>query len=935
MSGITLSRTNAALVLKADSGKVELREPSSAKLVIASIVVVRQTDFGSDIKDVGAANAAGTDSTASRSDHVHAHANQAGGSLHAVATDSVAGFISAADKTKLDAITGTNTGDVTLGAVGSSPNADAASLTGQVLTLQPADDSHPGVMSAADKTKLDAITGTNTGDVTLTAVGSAPNADGASLSGQALTLQPADDTHPGVMSAADKTKLDSFVNAYIGTSTYSGLPTASTHVGALARLTDFNRGLWQSNGTAWVPVDGGGFNVVNFGAVADSSTDNLAAFNAAIAASGAAGAHPYSGDVIVPASPTGGYYVLSGPLHITRTLRLRGEGGSGSNQFDSRPKLLFPAGSNGIVTDWADGVSVNGIGAEIDHLSLVSSHAPEWGPTTSQANGTVVKPRNRTGYVYVNNGSTGTTGSSEPAWNTTIGGTTSDGGVTWTTTVAAGVQMLAFASVHDCSFQNWSGNGIHIEASVPDSNANSWRVKDCFIQGSGGSGIFTRGTDANGGYCLGCIFDGNEAYGINEISFLGNEYIGNEISSNGWNTITRDRAFWEGNTAYSAGERVIPSARNGFVFRTASGGTTGGSEPTWPLVVGNTVVDGTVTWTCYAIYTGGSARLGTSPGPSANTAQGNYVEGGQYPVEVGEGTRWDAGANGSGVDTLSQGWSAYGYLSTGVRFQNVAGGPFFQLCLDTSYPLKFDINETFTNKGYSLGYSGGYWRWRNQDADIYTALSFTTPDAKIHNGNVAAKNGTAAFEGTNGFYLGSDTRIFPSNDKPAATGALYGDIAIRNSFQGVTQTGGAAWINVDVTSSAEAWAKIAGFLKEPIAKTSEYTLRTEDSGQVFSDFGAVSKVPFHLPTYADRGIANYGWWADFICEQDGVGLRIDAPDRADVIYLGNLVSSTNGYIETTKKGSTCRILFTRFADTGINTIGTFFVMALSGEWSVG
>jgi hypothetical protein len=43
------------------------------------------------------------------------------------------------------------------------------------------------------------FSGTNTGDVTLAAVGSTPNANGASLSGQVLTLQPADSTFPGVV----------------------------------------------------------------------------------------------------------------------------------------------------------------------------------------------------------------------------------------------------------------------------------------------------------------------------------------------------------------------------------------------------------------------------------------------------------------------------------------------------------------------------------------------------------------------------------------------------------------------------------------------------------------------------------------------------------------------------------------------------------------
>jgi len=49
-------------------------------------------------------------------------------------------------------VTGTNTGDVTLGAVGSSPSANAASLSGQVLTLQPADATHPGVITTAAQT---------------------------------------------------------------------------------------------------------------------------------------------------------------------------------------------------------------------------------------------------------------------------------------------------------------------------------------------------------------------------------------------------------------------------------------------------------------------------------------------------------------------------------------------------------------------------------------------------------------------------------------------------------------------------------------------------------------------------------------------------------------------------------------------------------------
>jgi hypothetical protein len=58
------------------------------------------------VSTIGTANAEGTATSLARSDHVHDHGAQAlgGGTQHAVATTSVAGFLSAADKTKLDGV---------------------------------------------------------------------------------------------------------------------------------------------------------------------------------------------------------------------------------------------------------------------------------------------------------------------------------------------------------------------------------------------------------------------------------------------------------------------------------------------------------------------------------------------------------------------------------------------------------------------------------------------------------------------------------------------------------------------------------------------------------------------------------------------------------------------------------------------------------------
>lgn len=53
--------------------------------------------------ELAEANAEGSATTLARSDHTHDHGNRSGGALHAAATGAVNGFMSAADKTKLDA----------------------------------------------------------------------------------------------------------------------------------------------------------------------------------------------------------------------------------------------------------------------------------------------------------------------------------------------------------------------------------------------------------------------------------------------------------------------------------------------------------------------------------------------------------------------------------------------------------------------------------------------------------------------------------------------------------------------------------------------------------------------------------------------------------------------------------------------------------------
>lgn len=57
---------------------------------------------------------------------------------------------------------------------------------------------------------------------------------------------------------------------------------------------------------------------------------------------------------------------------------------------------------------------------------------------------------------------------------------------------------------------------------------------------------------------------------------------------------------WAATTAYATTSPhfVTPTTPNGWRYECTTGGTSGGTEPTWPTTLGATVVDGTVTWTC-------------------------------------------------------------------------------------------------------------------------------------------------------------------------------------------------------------------------------------------------------------------------------------------------------------------------------------------------
>ena len=144
--------------------------------------------------------AAGVGTKASRDDHVHAHGNQLGGTLHAAASAAgggTAGFMSAADKIKLDGIPSTAVASTRLIST-TAPLAGGGDLSAdRTLTISAATGLAAGSMSAADKAKLDiffstpeTVTGPGAASIALRVTFLAPTG-----AGNAITL--ADGTYAG------------------------------------------------------------------------------------------------------------------------------------------------------------------------------------------------------------------------------------------------------------------------------------------------------------------------------------------------------------------------------------------------------------------------------------------------------------------------------------------------------------------------------------------------------------------------------------------------------------------------------------------------------------------------------------------------------------------------------------------------------------------
>jgi phage tail-like protein len=105
------------------------------------------------------------------------------------------------------------------------------------------------------------------------------------------------------------------------------------------------------------------------------------------------------------------------------------------------------------------------------------------------------------------------------------------------------------------------------------------------------SAIFAEKWEATKGYILGAVVAPSDNFGA-----LGRVFECTTAGTSG-GTEPQWVPAWVLNTAYSVGDVIVPTSVNGRAYVCTAAGTSAGTEPTWPTNLGETVVDGTVTWT--------------------------------------------------------------------------------------------------------------------------------------------------------------------------------------------------------------------------------------------------------------------------------------------------------------------------------------------------
>lgn len=667
----------------------------------------------------------------------------------------------------------------------------------------------------------------------------------------------------------------------------SGGPPAWDHVADATKTLTLSTGGTQG----WKFGVNTILNVRDFGAIPDDGLDDATAINNAIGAVGTSG-NPRGLQIFIPR----GTYRLSSSIRLNRQVVLFGDGGAG--QYSA--SILQPDKNViGIVFDRGTTSTDGGAGdwSVVRDISIqyASQTTGAWAPTHAYVLGDTVASLTTGSGVNAVAGANwnpdvifkvttaGTSASSEPAWaSKTEGQTITDGGVTWTAIVGAGVRMRSRGKVENIYISNSPGSCFRVDGNSggsPSTNANGWHLQYARFIGCAQNGIFATGADSNAGQAafVDVAFCGY--WGVNEQSFLGNSHLGHQVDGCGLGPYR------------SAGA----SSANVFVGCYSESGQPPSDVNVPALVFGGLQGAGFTSTSTAAQYMGAglvAGHPGIFGGPTFSNRSSTHAT-------VFQATPSADLAMEIGGDTTSLGFTFGPHASTGDSNY----GWWDWLSESTQSVMRWSSNSAseghgrmWIPRGFLLGDGSGQRMsiesgQSKPTGSAYRLPTYTTGSIKFNTEQTPQSGGGHGLFGWQLTYQANS----PSN------GTLH---TIRWPHFGVTN-------EIDATNQSGSPYVIDSF---------------DEAGVMFTNLGATGKTYFTLPSDSGFPSIRTTEFGFYVADSDGI--RLTLPANHDLHY-GSYAAPTGGYIESTTIGSWIRVKVQEQSAGHASYVAT----ELAGKWT--
>lgn len=230
---------------------------------------------------------------------------------------------------------------------------------------------------------------------------------------------------------------------------------------------------------------------------------------------------------------------------------------------------------------------------------------PGWTPGATVNWSDYVRPSVHNGFMYrattAGGGGTGTTGTSEPAWCTTLACTVADNNIVWTIAGPAPTAIVDGLTVQAPLGGHFSSNPlVNVSDNTSRDSVRFSHISSNLAWQFGGDDVATlTNVPAQAEYGdLRRWWDALPTAGLFSVGMQITK-LSASTSNLGYSAIRSGRAapVWS-STTHNFGDTVVPTADNGHAYMDITVGvcSTGGGEPVWSTVAGSTTGDGGCTW---------------------------------------------------------------------------------------------------------------------------------------------------------------------------------------------------------------------------------------------------------------------------------------------------------------------------------------------------